>query len=195
MPANITFRLMSMTRHRKAFISRAANTTYMHSQSSLFQLRYMSSETPRNHEADMNYVHNTMKKWIQSYIIDHELCPFAKKSDYRIAIWPHNCVDDMNGVESFMQNEIEKLLKVSDSQKRPNTFIIFPFVQEFKDDFVQFKAFDWKLNLYFDDTYSGLVQFFPFHMVGTNLSFKTPWPTIHINTEKGQLGQSKTRRY
>lgn len=192
------FRLLSMTRHRKAF-SRAANTTYLHSQNSLFQLRYMSSETPpRNHEVDMNYVHNTMNKWIQSYVIDHDLCPFAKKSDYRIAIWPHDCVDDMNEVETFIQNEIEKLLKVSDSQKRPNTFIIFPLVQEFRNNFAKFEAFDRKLYLYFDDTYSGLVQFFPFHMVGTNLSFKTPWPTIHIlrkdNLDKVRQGGTKVSK-
>lgn len=187
MPANIMFRLMPFTRHRKAF-SRAAKT-YLHSQSSLFRLRYMSSETPRNHEADMNYVHNTMKKWIQSYIIDHELCPFAKKSDYRIEIWPHDCVDDMNGVETFIRNEIEKLLKVSDSKKRPNTFIIFPFVQEFQNESVEFKFTDFYLGcsskipgagsqLSFDDT-SCLVQLFPFHK-DHNFRFKTPWPTIHL---------------
>jgi hypothetical protein len=29
-----------------------------------------------------------MKKWVQEYVIDHELCPFAERSNYHIAIWP-----------------------------------------------------------------------------------------------------------
>jgi len=110
----------------------------------------------------------------------------------------------MNGVETFMQNEIEKLLKVSDSKIRPNTFIIFPFVQEFQNDSVKFKFSDfyWGCSskipgagsqLSFDDT-SCLVQLFPFHK-DHNFRFKTPWPTIHLlrkdNLDKVRQGGDK----
>ena len=201
MLANIICR-MPMSRHRMAFC-RAANKAYLHSHGPLFRPRYMSSEPPRNDKADidMNYVYTTMKQWIESYIIDYELCPFAKKSDHRIAIWLHDSVDDISVVEAFMQNEMDKLLKVSDSRKRPNTFIVFPFVQEFQYSIDKFKAFYMQRSsipragsqLSVFDT-SCLVQFFPFHM-DHNFRFKSPWPTIHLlrkdNLDRVRQGSDK----
>ena len=50
------------------------------------------------HDVGINYVYCAMKKWVKSHVIDHELCPFAKKSDYQITIYPGKVVYESAGV-------------------------------------------------------------------------------------------------
>ena len=91
-------------------------------------------------DANINYVRNAMKKWIKAYVVDHGLCPFAKKSDYRIVVWPskdkwkaeildtHGSTNSVS-VHTFLENEIDNLLE--SKAHHPNTFVVFPFVKEF----------------------------------------------------------------
>ena len=145
----------------------------------------------REHDTDINYVRSAMKTWVKDYIVEHELCPFAHKSNYRIVIWPkENVHESSNGVSvhEFIKDEVEDLLVPSHDQhkKRPNTLIVFPFVRDFSNFYL------------FDRFYVGAaeaipgagdqlaifdplckVQFFPFHR-DLNWRFHTPWPTLHL---------------
>ena len=47
--------------------------------------RTSSASCGSDGEADINYATSAMNRWVQGYIVDHTLCPFAKKSDYRIS--------------------------------------------------------------------------------------------------------------
>ncbi|KAL7552564.1 hypothetical protein ACHAWF_015800 [Thalassiosira exigua] len=142
-----------------------------------------------DHDANMNYVRSTMKKWVKNYVVDHKLCPFAEKSDHRIAIWPCKTVNDSAdgfGIQPFIEGEINKLLDDTENKNRPNTFVVFPFVKAFLSDVGAFGDFyvDIARSIpgaghQLDFSNPCKVQFFPFHK-DLNWRFKTPWPALHL---------------
>ena len=148
-----------------------------------------------NCAADINYVRLSMKKWVQEYVIDHQLCPFAVGSDYRVAVWEMYDVNErsINGMtaKEFIESEINKLLDASTSEsqlgKRPSTLVVFPFVDEFIEDGPKFYAFSAQIaesipcigdkSSCNDSEHA--IEIFPFHL-DQDWRFKTPFPTLHL---------------
>ena len=68
------------------------------------------------------------KKWVKSYVNDHKLCPFAKKSDYQITIWPEKIVNrsaDDVGIQDFMRNEMDKLVEIKSTAQNKGKLPIY----------------------------------------------------------------------
>jgi hypothetical protein len=155
-------------------------------------------------------IENGMKRWIKDYVIDHKICPFAKKSAYDVHVWPHRemvSASENDGYTSHAGNVVEfmneRVSILSAKQKeifRPNEFLCFPYISEF-EDYDTFKAFyffvvdsletvggDFDVhNLEID------VQAFLFHPKARgnrtdpdaeNFRFRCPWPSFHLIAKK-----------
>ena len=201
-------RSVSTIRHHNYYLQQYEYVQSRQHQSIL--LRLLSTEGGKEDsfkdiDADINYVRNAMKKWIKAYVVDHGICPFAKKSDYRIVVWPskdkwkaeildtHGSTNSVS-VHTFLENEIDNLLE--SKAHHPNTFVVFPFVKEFARAEIdvykgalggEFGEFYFKVaseiksaGSQFDcDDCEVKVTFFPFH-IDSAWSFKTPWPALHL---------------
>ena len=167
-------------------------------------LQYLSYRTfsidyqARYNEERLSYikhVESSTEKWAKKYIIDYDICPFAKESKYRIVVWHGDDVtgsstDGMN-VTDFVENEMNLLLQQLEESpnnaNRPSTMIVFPFVDELVDEALLLNSFCISIaeaipgagDRSDSDNPSCRVQIVPFHR-DADWSFKSPWPTLHL---------------
>lgn len=83
-------------------------------------------------------VREGMEQWIQKYVIDHQLCPFAanNRSNHRIVVYSSPTVFELAGLVSA---EVEKLLEDRREEGRiPSSFLVFPYEKRFNN----FQHFD-----------------------------------------------------
>jgi hypothetical protein len=148
-----------------------------------------------------------MMRWINEYIIDHKICPFAKKSSYEVHVWPFDNLEGANArlqhcnIMEFFHERVRSLsAKQKEGVVRPNEFVCFPYISEF-EDYDTFRAF----YLFFMETQETVggdfdvhnseidAQAFLFHPEAkgnkndpnaANFRFRSPWPTFHIISKK-----------
>jgi hypothetical protein len=135
------------------------------------------------------YVQQT-RQWIQSIVIDLNLCPFAKREmDHDAVKITASCAIILaNGITDFMQ-EIEYL---NANPGTGTTLLIFPhFLANFFDylDFI-----DLANETMADNGYQGIYQLATFHPAYcfhgnqmddvTNYTNRSPYPMVHILREE-----------
>lgn len=151
-------------------------------------------------------VQSGMVQWINQFVIEKKICPYAKGSSYDVHVWPydsmiHSSDDDETSVLEFASQHLENLTKKIPAGQgviRPNMFLTFPNIDEFDQDFPTFFGFYQAMLEVFptvggdaDCTTSEATEFqaFAFHpqYVGSknnpfdeNLRFQSPWPSIHF---------------
>jgi len=138
-----------------------------------------------------------MKDWIQNFVIDYKICPFAKASTHQVYTWQsEGLYDDESG--ETIKDMIEHIVESLDASEdyRHNAFISFPFVEPFRD-FELFRHFYFAAteeietvgNDFDVDTEGHSAQAFLFHpqAAGTihdpfaaNYRFRSPFPAFHL---------------
>jgi hypothetical protein len=128
------------------------------------------------------------ESWIQQYVVDFNLCPFAKKSAYAVEVFESGGGASQSEIVDFIQEKVHELSSIEpSSDSKPNSMLVFPTIPEFVtySNFMQF--YDsleyWQLEhadlKYNPDSMDAKVFLFDFHPEA-DMRFKTPWPTLHL---------------
>lgn len=69
-----------------------------------------------------------MERWIQKYVVDHGLCPFAapNRSNHRIVVYSSTKVPRVFEIGGLITAELENLLKEGREEGIPSCFLVFP---------------------------------------------------------------------
>lgn len=128
--------------------------------------------------------------WLDSVIIEHNLCPFAKRERDKGSI--HFCVDDNQDISQALENLVLECERLDQQPEIETTlFILSQLGQDFNDylDFL-----DIANQLLIDQGYESVYQLASFHPDycfeqsdeddAANYTNRSPYPTLHIIREK-----------
>lgn len=128
--------------------------------------------------------------WLDSIIIEHNLCPFAKRERDKGSI--HFCVDDNQDISQALENLVLECERLDQQPEIETTlFILSQLGQDFNDylDFL-----DIANQLLIDQGYESVYQLASFHPDycfeqsdeddAANYTNRSPYPTLHIIREK-----------
>jgi len=74
-------------------------------------------------------VQRGMRRWVDEFVVSHNICPFAAKSEYAFRIFEGNRVDQ--GALSFFVQHVLKTGEKKPSAARYSSFLVFPYVDVF----------------------------------------------------------------
>lgn len=85
-------------------------------------------------------VRDGMQQWIQKYVVEHRLCPFAARSNHRIVVYPWS-EPDTDKIRAIVQKEVDRLPQKQMNDEVPNFFLVFPYVNQGFNNFGYFDGF------------------------------------------------------
>lgn len=126
------------------------------------------------------------KNWVNSFIIEYDICPFAEKvvTDQRIEYY---VINDSN-IEDCLIKLIEYLFKLQTNDKIETALLIFPEAVADFDDYLEFLAIANQLleEQGFADDFQ-LASFHPDYCFegedsqdAANFTNRAPWPMLHL---------------
>jgi len=138
---------------------------------------------------DPEVIINQTQTWLQTVIIAHKICPFAKREFDSGSI--HYAVMDAAGLERQLEHIIQHCEALDRDPKRETSLLIFP------EGLSEFEAYldllDLANILLKDEGYEGTYQLASFHphyrFEGTaendpgNYTSRSPYPMLHILRE------------
>lgn len=164
------------------------------------------SSCAKSHLVDEKRAIAGTKKWIQDWVIDQNMCPFAAKSSYEVVA---HCEDTLDvdcvyaTLECAVLNFYKKARKDLEGQRYKNLFITFPNVFSSENSLEEFEeltnfliAKDELFGLFGRDPFCSpyelllsdsdaffVVQTFHPENYATRIhkySMRSPWPTLHL---------------
>ncbi|GJM13267.1 MAG: hypothetical protein DHS20C12_16700 [Pseudohongiella sp.] len=135
-----------------------------------------------------NEIIEDVRHWLESFIIELNLCPFAKRELAKERI--RFCVSSSESVEQLLASLLQELLLLDDEPEIETTLLIHPEVLQDFDDYNQF--LDLADELLEMEGYSGVFQIASFHpdyrFAETvddveNYSNRSPFPLLHLLRE------------
>ncbi len=128
--------------------------------------------------------------WLDSIIIEHNICPFAKKERDKGSI--HFCVNENLDLAQILENLLLECERLDENPEIETTlFIMTQFAEDFND---YLDMLDIANQLLIDQGYEGVYQLASFHpnycfsdSVETdpaNYTNRSPYPTLHLIREE-----------
>jgi hypothetical protein len=135
------------------------------------------------------YVIQHTENWIRSFIIQLNICPFAKREVERKTLRMQ--VSTTGKIEQALEQLIAELQLLDNEPTIETTLLIFPSL--FKDFFDYLDFVDLAELLMFEQSYEGIYQLATFHPDycfaevdfedSSNYTNRSPYPMIHILRE------------
>jgi len=129
------------------------------------------------------------KKWLSSVIIEHNLCPFAKREYDNNRI--HYVVINAADLQHQLEHIIMECIALDNDANRETSLLIFPVALSGFQEYLDLLAI--ATDLLRQQGYEGIYQFASFHpnycFAGTrsddpsNYTNRAPYPMIHILRE------------
>jgi len=129
------------------------------------------------------------KAWLTSFIIEYNICPFAKQEYNRGSI--HYSVIESNNTERCLQAVISECLRLDAQADIETTLIIYPDNFQHFEDYLDFLSL--AESLLVAQNYEGIYQLASFHpqycfegenpMDPANYTNRSPYPMLHLIRE------------
>ena len=127
--------------------------------------------------------------WLTSFIIDYNICPFAKREHDRASI--RYSVIESNELEQCLESVFKECQVLDSETKIETTLIIFPKSFNQFDDYLDFLSF--AESLLIEQHYEGIYQLASFHPEycfdgeastdPANYTNRSPYPMLHLIRE------------
>lgn len=141
-------------------------------------------------EKDENAIIHAVRQWVETVVIDLNLCPFAKKVHLQNGI--RFTVSNALTEEDLLLHLHDELLRISENTTIKTTLLIHPFVLE---DFLTYNQFlDYADELLEEMNLTGIYQIASFHPDYQfaaskkddveNFTNRSPFPVLHILSEE-----------
>ena len=138
---------------------------------------------------DTNTIINQTKKWLSNVIIDHTLCPFAKREYDNNRI--HYAVIEATDLQSQLEQIIMHCVALGNDANRETSLLIFPRVLSDFEDYLD--VLETATTLLEKQGYEGIYQLASFHPKycfanaalddPSNYTNRSPYPMLHILRE------------
>jgi len=129
------------------------------------------------------------ESWLSSFIINYNICPFAKREHDRHSI--HYAVIKSESIEQCLESVINECQRLDSNPAIETTLVIFPNNFNQFDDFLDFLSLSESLLI--DLLYEGVYQLASFHpdycfegeaaSDPANYTNRSPYPMLHIIRE------------
>lgn len=139
--------------------------------------------------SDTNTIINQTKKWLSNVIIEHALCPFAKREYDNNRI--HYEVIEATDVQSQLEKIIMQCTALDHDAERETSLLIFPLALSDFEDYLDFLEI--ATALLKEQGYEGIYQLASFHPLycfanaplddASNYTNRSPYPMLHILRE------------
>jgi hypothetical protein len=135
-----------------------------------------------------NEIIEDVRRWLESFIIELNLCPFAKRELVKDRI--RFSVSFTESSEQLLVSLLEELQILESDSEVETTLLVHPNVLQDFDDFNQF--LDLADALILQEGYSGIFQIASFHpqykfaetvIEAENYSNRSPYPLLHVLRE------------
>jgi len=133
-------------------------------------------------------IHHT-QAWLTSFIIQYNICPFAKKEHDNGRI--HYAVDDSTDIEHCLETVFDECHRLDNHSNIETTLIIFPNNLSQFEDYLDFLSL--AESLLIDQNYEGVYQLASFHPLycfegantndPANYTNRSPYPMLHLIRE------------
>lgn len=127
--------------------------------------------------------------WLRSFIINYNICPFAKREDDRGSI--HYCVIKSKNIEQCLEAVFSECQRLDNDEKIETTLLIFADHFSQFDDYLDFLAL--AESLLIEQQYEGIYQLASFHPFycfegeevsdPANYTNRSPYPMLHLIRE------------
>lgn len=138
---------------------------------------------------DANTIINQTKKWLSSVIIDHTLCPFAKREYDNNRI--HYAVIEATDLQSQLEQIIMQCAALDNDADRETSLLIFPLALSDFEDYLD--VLGTATALLEKQGYEGIYQLASFHPKycfanaphddASNYTNRSPYPMLHVLRE------------
>ncbi|GDY24754.1 DUF1415 domain-containing protein [Agarivorans sp. Toyoura001] len=138
--------------------------------------------------SDEHYQQHT-KQWVKSFVVEYNICPFAKRELERGSI--RYAVNGSDDVENLLQQLIAECQLLDEQADIETTMFIVPALQDFHD---YLDMLNWAEQLVSKQGYDGVYQLASFHpdycFAGepanepSNYTNRSPYATLHLIREK-----------
>ncbi|MCU7818155.1 MAG: DUF1415 domain-containing protein [gamma proteobacterium symbiont of Lucinoma myriamae] len=141
-------------------------------------------------EKNLDKIIKQTQCWLDSVIIEHNICPFAKRERDKGSI--HFCVDDNQDISQALENLVLECERLDQQPEIETTLFI---LSQIGQDFYHYLDFlDIANQLLIDQGYESVYQLASFHPDycfdhsdeddPANYTNRSPYPTLHIIREK-----------
>lgn len=136
-----------------------------------------------------NFITEQTQKWLTSFIIHYNICPFAKREHDKNSI--HYAVIEAEEIEQCLNTVIKECQRLDTEEAIETTLVIFPHQFALFDDYLDF--LNLAESLLMDQGYEGIYQLASFHpdycFEGeaiedpANYTNRSPYPMLHLIRE------------
>lgn len=135
-------------------------------------------------------VKKSIKNWLESIVIGHDFCPFAKKELLRDSI--RYCINDSSNTEDTLHHLVDEFIFLDQHPETETTLFILPKGFDDFDDFLDLVEI--ANALLEEQHYAGIYQLANFHpdycFHGSdnndpaNYTNRSPYPVLHLIRER-----------
>ncbi len=136
----------------------------------------------------MKHISET-KNWLETVVIAHNICPFAKREMDRKSI--HFALENSTDIETCLENLIDECARLDENEKIETTLLIYANAFADFDDYLDFV--DVAQALLEAEDYEGIYQLASFHPRycfdgstendAANYTNRSPYPMLHLLRE------------
>lgn len=129
------------------------------------------------------------KNWLETVVIAHNICPFAKREMDRKSI--HFALENSTDIETCLENLIDECARLDENEKIETTLLIYANAFADFDDYLDFV--DVAQALLEAEDYEGIYQLASFHPRycfdgstendAANYTNRSPYPMLHLLRE------------